>query len=147
MSQAVLFQTRPRKVRVAASVAAVVLVAVFAVVGALLRDTPTGVIFQVSDQIAMVGIGLLLGIGALLFTRPRVRADNEGVEVRNVVGTRRFDWSLVEGVSFPDGSAWARLDLPDDEYVPIMAVQAIDGDHAVAATRELRRIHRESTSD
>jgi hypothetical protein len=147
VSQAVLFQARPRKVRWAAAVVAVLLIAVFSVVGALLRDTPTGVIFQVSDQIAMVGIGVLLGSGALLFARPRVRADAEGIEVRNVAGTRRFDWSLVEGVSFPDGSAWARLDLPDDEYVPIMAVQAIDGRHAVVATRELRRIHRESTSD
>jgi hypothetical protein len=139
-----MFQARPRKVRVLASIGAVVLVAVFTVVAILLRDTPTGVYFYLSDQIAMIGIGVLLACGALMFARPRVRADVEGVEVRNMLGSRRYPWTEVESVSFPDGSAWARLELPDDEYVPILAVQAIDGDHAVTAMRELRRLRRES---
>jgi hypothetical protein len=143
----VAFQSRPRKIRVVATIAAVVLVAVFTLVAILLRDTPTGVIFQLSDQVAMVGIGVLLGAGAMLLTRPRVRADAKGVEVRNLFGTRWFDWDIVEHVSFPDGSAWARLELPDDEYVPIMAVQAIDGLSAVTATRELRRIHQRSAAE
>jgi len=129
---------------VLASIGAVVFVAVFTVVAILLRNTPTGVYFYLSDQIAMVGIGVLLGCGALLFARPRVRADLAGVEVRNMLGARRYDWTDVEQVSFPDGSAWARLELPDDEYVPILAVQAIDGDHAVVAMRELRRLRREA---
>jgi hypothetical protein len=145
--QGVLFEARPRKVRVVAGIGAVVLVAVFTVVAVLLRNSPTGVIFQPSDQVAMVGIGVMLGCGALMFGRPRVRADADGIEIRNMLGARRFDWSTVEHVSFPDGSAWARLELPDDEFVPIMAVQSIDGERAVAATRELRRLHRESVSD
>lgn len=141
------FQARPRKVRVLASIVAVVFVAVFTVVAILLRDTPTGVYFYLSDQLAMIGIGLLLAAGALLFARPRVRADVDGVEVRNMLGSRRYPWADVESVSFPDGSPWARLDLPADEYVPILAVQAIDGDHAVTAMRELRRLRRESVSE
>ncbi|MCA1654904.1 MAG: PH domain-containing protein [Pseudonocardiaceae bacterium] len=138
------FQARPRKVRVLASIGALVFVAVFTVVAVLLRNIPTGAYFYLSDQIAMIGVGVLLACGALMFARPRVRADHEGVEVRNMLGTRRYPWSEVESVSFPDGSAWARLELPDDEYVPILAVQAIDGDHAVTAMRELRRLRRES---
>jgi hypothetical protein len=141
-----MFQARPRKVRVLASIGAVVLVAVFTVVAVLLRNTPTGVYFYLSDQIAMVGIGVLLGCGALMFARPRVRADLDGVEVRNMLGSRRYLWTDIESVSFPDGSAWARLELPDDEYVPILAVQAIDGDHAVTAMRELRRLRREAAT-
>lgn len=141
-----MFQARPRKVRVLASIGAVVLVAVFTVVAVLLRNTPTGVYFYLSDQIAMVGIGVLLGCGALMFARPRVRADLDGVEVRNMLGSRRYAWTDIESVSFPDGSAWARLELPDDEYVPILAVQAIDGDHAVTAMRELRRLRREAAT-
>ena len=140
------FQARPRKVRVLSVVGAVVFVAVFAAVAVLLRNTPTGVYFYLSDQIAMTGIGVLLACGALMFGRPRVRADLDGIEVRNMLGTRRFAWSDIESVSFPDGSAWARLELPDDEYVPVMAVQAIDGEHAVAAMRELRRLRREAGS-
>lgn len=129
-----------------ASIGAVVFVAVFTVVAILLRNTPTGAYFYLSDQIAMIGIGVLLGCGALLFARPRVRADGDGVEVRNMLGSRRYAWAEVESVSFPDGSAWARLELPDDEYVPILAVQAIDGDHAVTAMRELRRLRREAAT-
>jgi hypothetical protein len=92
----------------------------------------------------MFGIGLVLALAALWFTRPRVRADREGVEVRNMLGARRFPWSDVEHVSFPDGSPWARLELPHDEYVPVLAIQAMDGERAVAAMRELRRVRREA---
>jgi hypothetical protein len=141
-----MFQARPRKVRVLASFGAVIFVAVFTVVAVLLRNIPTGVYFYLSDQIAMVGIGVLLGCGALMFARPRVRADLDGVEVRNMLGSRRYAWTDIESVSFPDGSAWARLELPDDEYVPILAVQAIDGDYAVTAMRELRRLRREAAT-
>lgn len=133
---------RPRKVRFVAGAFAVVFVAVFTVVALLLRNTPTGVFFQVSDQIAMIGIGVLLACGALWFTRPRVEADAEGVTVRNMLGGTRYPWEYVESVSFPDGASWARLELPDDEYVPVMAVQSIDGDRAVTAIRELRALHR-----
>ncbi|WP_238412981.1 PH domain-containing protein [Saccharothrix deserti] len=137
---------RPKKIRLVAGVSAVFLVAVFTVVGLLLGDTPTGVIFRTSDQIAMICLGVLLACGVLLLTRPRVRADAEGVEVRNVVTAHRFAWADVLHVSFPDGASWARLELPDDEYVSIMAVQAVDRDHAVAAVRALRELHRAATN-
>ncbi|MEU5845425.1 PH domain-containing protein [Saccharopolyspora shandongensis] len=136
-------EVRPRKVRRVAIPIAVVLVLTFAVVGLLLRNTPTGVIFSVSDQLAMVALGLLLGSGVMLLTRPRLRADADGVEVRNIIGTQRFSWPLVQAVSFPDGASWARLELPEDEYVPIMAIQAADGERAIKAMRELRELRRE----
>jgi hypothetical protein len=142
----VLFQSRPRKVRVLAGIGAAVLLAVFTVVAVLLKQSSTGVYFYTSDQVAMIGLGVLMAMGALLFARPRVRATRSGVEVRNMVGTRAYPWDLVEQVSFPDGSAWARLEMPDDEYVPVLAIQAIDGERAVAAMRELRRLHREASS-
>ncbi|MEV0083335.1 PH domain-containing protein [Saccharopolyspora sp. NPDC050642] len=136
-------EVRPRKVRRIAIPIAVVLVLAFAVVGLLLRNTPTGVIFSVSDQVAMVALGLLLGGGVMLLTRPRLRADADGVEVRNIIGTQRFSWPLVQAVTFPDGASWARLELPEDEYVPIMAIQASDGERAIKAMRELRELRRE----
>lgn len=138
------YQARPRKVRILSAIVAVIFVAVFTVVAILLRNTPTGVYFYLSDQIAMVGVGVLLAIGALMFGRPRVRADHTGVEVRNMLGTRKYGWDEIETVSFPESSAWARLELPDDEYVPVLAVQAIDGERAVVAMRELRRLRREA---
>ena len=129
---------RPHKIRVVASVVAVVLVVVFTAVALLLRETPTGVFFHRSDQVAMAGIGVVLAFAALWLTRPRVSADDKGIEVRNLLGTSHFDWDVVEAISFPDGASWARLELPDDEYVPIMALQSIDGIYAVKGIKELR---------
>ena len=142
----VLFEARPRKARRVAVAAAVVLVVVFVVVAVLLRRTPTGVYFQLSDQVAMVLLGLLLASAALLFARPRVRASGDSVEVRNLLGTRTVPWDLVLRVSFPDGAAWARLELPDDEYIAVMAIQAADSRHAVQAIRRLRAVHAERTA-
>jgi Bacterial PH domain len=138
-----VFEARPRKARRIAIAAAVLLVAVFAVVAALLRRTPTGVYFRLSDQVAMMLLGLLLAGAALLFARPRVRASAEGVEVRNLLGTRTLPWELVLRVSFPDGAPWARLELPDDEYIAVMAIQAADGRWAVRDIRALRAVHAE----
>jgi hypothetical protein len=137
----VFFEARPRKARRVAVAAAVVLIVLFTVVGVLLRRTPTGVYFRFSDQVAMVVLGLLLAGAALLFARPRVRAIADGVEVRNVLTTRVVPWDLVLRVSFPDGATWARLDLPDDEYISVMAIQAVDGQRAVQAIRSLREVH------
>jgi len=143
----VTYQARPHKARVIAIAVAVLFVAVFVIVAVLLRRSSTGVYFYASDQVAMAGIGLVLALGALWFARPRVRADHDGVEVRNMIGTHRYRWSEIKTVSFPDGSPWARLELPADEYIPILAVQAIDGEHAVTAMRELRRLRREADAD
>jgi hypothetical protein len=134
---------RPRRIRVYAGILATLFVAAFVVVAVLLKESDTGVIFHTSDQIAMAGIGLVLAGASLWSTWPRVRADAEGIEVRNLLGPRRFSWDVVRHVSFPDGAAWARLELPADEYVPMVAIQAIDGERAVAAMRELRRLHRD----
>ncbi|WP_018686099.1 PH domain-containing protein [Actinokineospora enzanensis] len=136
---------RPRRVRLVSGAFAVVFVAVFSVVAVLLRGSDTGAVFQVSDQVAMVGIGVLLACGVLWLTWPKVSADEGGVTVRNLLGGTRYPWASVERISFPDGAAWARLELPDDEYVPIMAVQAVDGPRAVSAIRDLRALHAAAT--
>ena len=141
-----VFEARPRKARLVAAAAAVLLVAVFTVIAVLLRRTSTGVYFRVSDQVAMVLLGVLLAGAALLFARPRVRAGADGVEVRNLLGSRTLPWELVLRVSFPEGSPWARLELPDDEYIAVMAIQAADGRHAVAAIQSLRAVHAAHTA-
>ena len=86
-----------------------------------------------------------LTIARVLLARPRVRADAEGVEVRNIGLARRLPWDQVVRVAFPDGASWARLDLPDYEYLPVMAVQSADGQRAVDAMRRLRALHAAAT--
>ncbi|MFP5021395.1 PH domain-containing protein [Pseudonocardia phyllosphaerae] len=121
---------------------AVVVVVFFVIVAFLMPSENTGVIFRPVDQVSMALIGAFVAGGILLMARPRVRADDTGVEVRNVIFTRWFDWGEIYGVSFPDGASSARLELPDDEYFTILAVQAVDRGRAVRAVRTLRDLHR-----
>ena len=64
----------------------------------------------------------------------------DGVAVRNLLGYRLIPWSEVVGVSFPPGARWARVDLPDDEYVPLMAIQSVDKERAVDAMDKVRAL-------
>lgn len=134
-------EVRPVRIRWVAWALAVFLLGFF-VTGALLVDVGyAGFTFRPADQVAMVVLGLLLAGAALLFTRPRVRAGRGGVEVRATVLTRVVPWDDVLAVSFPDGQQFARLDLPDDEYLPIGALQAVDRAHAARGVRALRELH------
>lgn len=131
---------RPKKSRNAAIAAAALLVIVHVTLAVLLRTEQTGVFFRLSDQIAMAGLGCVLAGGVLLLTRPRLRVGPRGVGVRNVLNERIVDWDLARGLSFPDGAAWARIELPDDEYIPVMAIQSNDREYAVAAVRRFRAV-------
>lgn len=137
-------QFRPHRSLIMASVLAVLILVAFTVVGLLLRQSDTGAVFRTSDQVAMILLGVLLAAGTMLWAVPRVRADAEGIEVRNVLTSKRFAWREVLSVSFPDGAAFARLELPDDEYYTVMAVQVVDGWRAVTAVRALRALHRQA---
>lgn len=132
---------RPRKVLICAWVGAVAVLALFVAVAVVLRVQPTGVYFRLADQVAMVLLGLFIAGGVLLLARPRVRADAAGIEVRNIVSTRYVPWELVVRVAFPDGASWARLDLPDDEYLPVLAIQAVDRQRAVDGITRIRALH------
>jgi hypothetical protein len=134
-------EVRPRRIRWVAWVIALLLVAFFTTGAMLVYVRSAGFNFRPADQVAMVVLGLLLAGGALLFTRPRLRAGCGGVEVRATILTRRVAWDDVLAVSFPDGAQFARLELPDDEYLVVSAIQAVDKNHAAHAVRSLRELH------
>ena len=134
-------ELRPKRIRCVAWVLAVLLFAFFAGGALLVYVKSAGFNFRPSDQVAMVVLGLLLAGGALLFTRPRLRAGQGGVEVRATVLTRRVAWADIIAVSFPDGAQFARLDLPDDEYLVVAAIQAVDKEHAARGIGALRTLH------
>ncbi len=133
-------QVRPHLTPYFAYAAAFVIAATLIVVGLLLKIKTTGVIFQTADQVAIAGLGLVIAGLVLLFTRPRLRVGAAGLAVRNLLGERLVPWSDVVGVSFPAGARWARIDLPDDEYIPLMAIQAVDKDRAVDAMDTVRML-------
>jgi hypothetical protein len=132
---------RPRRTLIAAWVGAVAVLGLFVAIAVVLRTASTGVYFRLADQVSMVLLGMFIAGGLLLWARPRVRADAAGIEVRNVLVTRRLPWDAVERVAFPDGASWARLDLPDDEYLPVLAIQAVDGQRAVDGITRVRALH------
>lgn len=133
---------RPRKAtRVARILAGVVVVIFTAVATALHGATDSGKgVFQTSDQIAMIGLGVLGALGILAFTRPRLRADEKGIHIRNVIGGYDLPWEVVRSITFRKGTPWASLELEDDDTVAVMAVQAADKGYAVAAVRALRAL-------
>lgn len=134
---------RPRKARWAGIVGAVAVLTVMISVAVVLRDTYTGVYFRFADQVAMVLLGMFIGGILLLFAWPRVRAGAAGVEVRNLTSTVLYPWADIQGFGFPHGATWGRVDLDDDEYVPMLAIQVVDGQRSADAMRGLRRMHAE----
>lgn len=134
------FEVRPRRAVRTAWIAAVLVAAAFTVGGIWLRSGSTGVNFRVADQIAMIGIGVLGAAAVLLLTRPRLRVGARGVSVRNILGDNEFPWEYIRGVSFPDRKSWARLELVDDDYVPLLAIRSNDKEHAARAMARLREL-------
>lgn len=134
---------RPRRIRVVAWLAAaVVLLAAIGLAAALsgrIGDTPAA--FGPADRAGLVGLGLIGAAALLTLTRPLVEADTERVRVRNIVGGIELPWSAVAAVRFDRGASWATLELTDGDVVGVLAVQAVDKRHAVAAVRELRARH------
>ncbi|OBI69095.1 PH domain-containing protein [Mycobacterium sp. E796] len=121
-------------------IAAFLIAAAHIVVGLLLKIKSSGVIFHTSDQVAVAVLGLVIAGGVLLFARPRLRVGPAGLSVRNLFGYRLIPWADLVGVSFPPGRRWARVDLPHDEYVPLMAIQAVDKERAVEAMDTVRSL-------
>jgi len=133
-------ELRPHLTPLFAYAAAFLIAAAHIAVGLLLKIKSSGVVFQTADQVAMALLGLVIAGVVLLFARPRLRVGPSGLSVRNLLGDRLIRWSDTVGVSFPTGSRWARIDLPDDEYVPVMAIQAVDKDRAVEAMDTVRSL-------
>ena len=135
---------RPRKIRWVAGIAAGAVVVLFTAISFGLHGS-TGFDnsgqFERGDQSAMIGLGVLIGLGILAFCRPRVTAGPEGIKIRNVVGGYELPWAVVRAVRFDRNSPWAQLELHDDEQVSIHALQAADKDYAVEGVRTLRALH------
>lgn len=133
-------EVRPHLTPYFAYAAAFVIAAAHITVGFLLKIGSSGVIFQTADQVAIGLLGVIIGCIVLLFARPRLRVGPSGIAVRNLLTYRLIPWSDIVDVSFQDGARWARVDLPDDEYVPAMAIQAVDRQRAVDAMDQIRRL-------
>lgn len=140
-SEPMLLQVRPHRMVVYATIATTVVVGAMLVVGILLQSSDEGVAFRFADQIGLIGVGVLMGAAIMVAAaRPRLRVDRTGVQVRNMVGHRDIPWPLIHRITFPEGAQWPLLIMADDESYPIIAIQAMDRQHAVTALRSLREL-------
>jgi hypothetical protein len=127
--------------RLLCAVLGLVVVTVMVFVAAGLKETTNSVVsYRSSDQVAMVGLGLVLAAGIVFLGRSRVDADAAGVRVRNIVVQHQLPWQAVRAVRFERKSAWASLLLENGDEVSMLAVQIVDGEHAVRAVEGLREL-------
>ena len=64
--------------------------------GIMLDVEFTGAYITFIDKLAFPGIGIVISIIAwLAFNRPRLRANSDGVEIRNIIGTRFYPWEVI----------------------------------------------------
>jgi hypothetical protein len=131
---------RPRTTTHYAYGVAALIMAAGLTVAVLLKDRSTGPVLRTADQFAMAGLAAVLAGAVLLLIRPRLRVGAMGLAVRNVLGYRLIPWDEVVDVSFPPGKRWARVDLAYNEYVPALAIQSFDREHAVAAMDTVREL-------
>lgn len=131
----------PRWVHRAAYWAAGVVIAIHLTFGLLLDISYTGVGVGWSDKIGLIAVGFVIAAAILLLTRSRLRVGPDGVGVRNLVGERVWGWEQVQGLEYPEKGWSAHLLLPYDEHIPVLAVQARDGERAVDAMTRFRELH------
>jgi hypothetical protein len=127
--------------RLLCAVVAAVVVGLMLVVALTLQSSSTGVVaFGPVDQVAIAGLGLVMGAGILFLGRSRVDADATGIRWRNVVLQHELPWTAVRAVAFDRKSAWASLELRNGDEVALFAVQAVDKERAVQAVEGLRAL-------
>lgn len=100
----------------------------------------TGVAVTTTDRLGFIGIGLLFSLVCLTLLRPRVRVNSAGVEVRNIANAQFYPWEIVHGLSFPTQAQTARLELPDFEFVPMMAMHVRDRNTIAGTVEAFRKL-------
>ena len=105
--------------------------------------TAQGESFQLGGRLGLLMIGLLIALFCHLEASVRVVARPDGLEVRNLMRTRTFEWPEVLGISFPEGHPWAQLDLADGRTHPLHAIQRYDGERAISAAHRLLHLVQE----
>jgi hypothetical protein len=128
---------RPRRGRVLPLVMAGVAVVVCTVVAI---GMGAGGVWQVGDQLALVGLGLALAAFLGRYASIKAVPDDAGLTVRNLMLTRSVTWDEIIEVRFPDGAPWVTVELDDGDELAVMAIQRADGQVALDEALRLARM-------
>jgi membrane protein implicated in regulation of membrane protease activity len=80
-----------------------------------------------ADQLSFLALAAVLVLLLSRFAGVRADPTEASFTVRNLVTVRSFAWPQIVTVTFGRGNPWAYLDLADGTTVPVMAIQAADG--------------------
>jgi Bacterial PH domain len=128
-------------------------ICILAVIGWLLLPADIRALFPLTHRLSLLAIWafLIATMGALASSY--VRADAQGLQIRNVFRVHRVPWGQVHKIILRPGDPWAQVLLkpadgqpfeadPDADRRSLMGIQAVDGPRATAAVNELRVRHR-----
>lgn len=127
---------RPIGARIVAYGVAVITVVVSLVIGAAM---PSNIVFTGGQIVTLLLIlaavlAALHGIG-----RSFVRADENGLDIRNGYKRHQIPWTEVRALVMKKGAPWPTVVLngPDERHVILFAIQGSDGNIASRAVAEL----------
>lgn len=133
----------PRRLRIVGAVFAGALVIVV-IIGWIALPSHLKALFTPFQLITLLAVlvvivGMITGLALSM-----IRADENGVVLRNGLSTRRYSWQQVHRVVYGSGDPWPTLHVgdPDDPRRQIvLGIQRSDGARATRAVQELRRLH------
>jgi len=91
-------------------------------------------------RVAMAGTAVPIVTVLGLLARPRVDADADGITIVNLIYRHRLAWAQIVEVRLYVGDPWVMLDLDDGETLPVMALQAADGERGRRMAGQLRAL-------
>ncbi len=130
-----------KRMKLFAIVMAVLTIAIHVFLAIVVAVGDTGTSVTIIDQWGYFLVGIIFAsVFYIGLSRPRVRVNSDGVDVRNFVGSRFYPWVVIYGLNFPEGARMARLELPEFEYVPLWALQSVDGADCIKAVDGFREL-------
>ena len=147
-----VYVARPHRVRVIAIIATLALCLLTAI-GWFLLPPEVRVLFTLSQRLTLLGILALLILGMVALASSYVRADANGLRIRNGVRVHAVPWDRVHKIILRPGDPWALLLITPEDGRPfeadidaekrqMMGIQTVDGNFAKTAVNELRGRHR-----
>ncbi|MGW2212901.1 PH domain-containing protein [Streptomyces sp. NPDC001781] len=125
---------RPERTRVILLTAGLAIFVVVAAV-ALLLDMGPG------ERLSFIVTGALMAWVLARLARVKVVADESGVTVVNIAGSRKLAWAEIVRVNLRPGDPWVFLDLSDGTSLAALGIQpGVAKQRAIADARSLRTL-------
>jgi hypothetical protein len=126
---------RPGRTRAVLLSAGAVIFVVITTVALLLETLGPG------ERLSFVFVAALLFGVLVLLARPKVVADDSGVTVVNIAGSRHLEWAEIVQVNLRPGDPWVFLNLSDGTSLPALGIQpGIAKQRAIEDARTLRAL-------